>query len=537
MNFKFDSLDYLEAEMSNSEKYIRHRSEICRFLSQIIDRYAKNTALQRLSDFELLIYHANAYYTNPVYKTEKFQNHLAFSDLMQKIHLLMYRFLHEKNPQIMKDREEKRSFFSDYNLEYSIPYFSWNIPSAFMPFLVAYISACTIKNRGILTPDIFFEKLRFYFDKAIEVSQKDTFQYISKDSASKIVSIFPEWCDVYLGRSYFTNLAILLKNFKNNKNNESLVKNGIQPITNVLISSPMIPNPIPYYTNLLLKEYMGYIQNHDSQELFPQLLPWKIDNEMDFIYNLFNNYFLLNIESKCNSIIEIFQKYRINNAKYELTIADYSTFKDEITDILDTILMLEFFVKSSLFIFFHKSNANTDIQKAVANNNLTISILNEQKHIQTFVSITDKCINNISKEIHVFLKRVKQASSSHPERYKKITLNQNYLSGFKEQIHKHIENCKRDVDTKFDSLPAPFFYHEAGLIQKNSYNAYFSKHDIYRILYCLVPQNSVFFLNSPEEFIINSLIKDGFHVPMPPSELAYLLLHFEELFDDGSTNN
>ncbi len=530
MNLKFENLNDLETKMRDSEKYITSCQEICDSLAPIIERYAKNTALQRLSNFQKIIYYANSSIINPFYKTD-LQSIFPTDDLMTQIHCRMFRFLKERKILILKDRN--CSVFSDYVIEYTIPHFSWKIPSVFMPFLAAYISACSPKVKEGLTPDIFFSHFSSYFSRAIYLFQAEPFSYISTDLANKIESICQEWCDVYLGRSYFTNLTDLLKQFKNNKDEKLLVMHSIQPITNVLMNSPIEPNPIPYYANLLLEQHRKEIRAHDNQELFPHLVPWEIQNEMEIVKGFFEEFIVSYIEPLCNSVTALLEEYHINDSKYELAVRNYDAFNDEITTILNQVSVEKENVKRNFCRFFKQSNADPFVQKGVADNILSINIPNERKHLETFWRIIDKLFLNTCKEVETFLKLVNQSSSKHPERYKKISPEKKYLSAFSENISVHIENCRKDLKTKGESLPAPFYYHEKGLIQEISYSLCFSENDIFNILSILIPQNKIPSLESPKEYILDVLNKEGFEIPMTPQELAHLFLRLEKLFHNS----
>lgn len=534
MDLKFDSLNLLESMMESSKKCVKTRTEILKYLCLIMDYCSANTAEQKLAEFESIIYYAHAYLINPVFEVASFQSRIP-SDSMMQIHCLMFRFLHEKFPQIMNVRNEKNSDFSIYGKEFCLPYFSWNIPSVFMPFLAAYIGACSVKHKEALTPDLFFENLSSAFDTALHVSQTEEFSYTDKDLSSQMERMFQEWCDMYLGRSYFTNLAKLLKDFSGNKENERRIEESIQSITNVLLFAPLHPNPIPYYANLLLEKHIEFIHSHDSQELFPHLEPWKINGETDFVHDLVKS--ILDIANLMRDfVLSTWKDHHNSDSRYKLAVKDYPAFEKAIGDCLQFIPEMNRQAHLQLKAFFDQSNSFLDVESAVEKGRLSVSVPNEQKHIEVFTKSIEKYMNDVSEEINTFLKLVKHSSASHPENYKKIKLDSDFLSDFIDNFSKITKNFKNRIDNKLQHLPAPFTYHAPGLIQQNSYGLYFSEQDILKILSIIITESPASLLKQPADSIIDKLTSMGFHIPLSSLELASLFLRLEELCDNSRTN-
>lgn len=532
MDLKFDSLNLLESMMESSKKCVKTRTEILKYLCLIMDYCSANTAEQKLAEFESIIYYAHAYLVNPVFEVASFQSRIP-SDSMMQIHCLMFRFLHEKFPQIMNVRNEKNSYFSIYSKEFCLPYFSWNIPSVFMPFLAAYIGACSVKHKEALTPDLFFENLSSAFDTALHFSQTEEFSYTDKDLSSQIERMFQDWCDMYLGRSYFTNLAKLLKDFSGNKENERRIEESIQSITNVLLFAPLHPNPIPYYANLLLEKHIEFIHSHNSQELFPHLEYWKINGETDFVHDLVKS--VLDITNLMRDfVLSTWKEHHNSDSRYKLAVKDYPAFEKAIGDCLQFIPEMKRQAHLQLKAFFDQSNLCSDIQSAVKDGRL--SDTNKQKHFEAFTKSIEKYMDNVSKEINTFLKLVKHSSALHPENYKKIKPDSDFLSGFIDNFSKITENFKNDIKNNLQNLPAPFTYHAPGLIQQNSYGLYFSEQDILKILSILITESPASLLKQPADSIIDRLTNMGFHIPLSSQELASLFLRLEELCDNSRTN-
>ena len=521
MNFNLDSLKQLEKKISESTNCVTTYTEIYDYLGKITGYYAKNTAVSQLSKFEMAIYSSYTCHENPIFEAISPEGSY-FSNNLSEIHYLMFRFLTDKSHRILSCQTKTSAFSSIYNIEYTVPSFSWEIPYILMPFLAAYIVTCTMKKRASLTPSSFFENLQTSFSEALLYSSK----YISDESSDDMNKIFQEWADNYLGRKYFTNLDKLSQSFSRNKKYRDYVASGVQSLTNVLLNSPVYPNPIPYYVNLLLEDYIKTIRQHNSDELFPRLIPWEINDERAFIRSLTAS-IMFKIKSFRDFIHTELKEHHIADSKYELAVDNSDTFMENVLENYSDIISLCSMSEKILRSFFYSSNTHPDIQKAIANQRLSVSIVNEEKHIKLFIEIINTCIKHISKELDHFFKLVILSSSAKAATSKKVTVEQNYYSAFKRNIYLHTKHCIEDLIKKSKSLPAPFYYHDNGVISHIGFsNICFSEKDVIKIITRINNKD----LGS--EYFHKSLQINGFQFPMPAEELVTLLLNFKKIFPD-----
>ncbi len=521
MDFNLESLKELEKKISDSTNYVTTYTEIYDYLGRITERYAKNTAVLRLSKFEMAIYSSYICHENPIFETISPEGSYSFNNL-SGIHYLMFRFLTDKSHRILIYQTKTSTFSSIYDIEYSVPSFSWKIPYILMPFLAAYIVTCTMKKRSSLTPSSFFENLKTSFSNALLCSQK----YISNESLDDMNKIFLEWADNYLGRKYFTNLDKLSQSFSQNKKHRDYIASGVQSLTNVLLNSPVYPNPIPYYINLLLEDYIKAIKEHTTDELFPRLVPWEINDERTFIRSL-TAFIMFKIRSFRDFIHTELKKHHIADSKYELAVDNSDIFIENILENYSDMISLCSMSEKILRSFFDSSNTHPDIQKAIANQRLSVSIANEEKHIKLFTEIINTCIKRISKELDHFFKLIILSSSAKAASYKKVTVEQNYYSAFKRNIYLHTKHCIEDLVKKSKSLPAPFYYHDKGVISHIGFsNICFSEKEVIKIITKIKNKD----LGS--EYIHKSLQINGFQFPMSARDLVTLLLNFNKIFSD-----
>lgn len=511
-----------EEKMKESKTFISTRTEICEYLNQVSGHYSKNTAFTQLSNFETTIYHAAICQENPVFDYIGPRESSALNPL-SNLHYLMFRFLTNGNSGILDFKITTHRFSSIYSIEYPYPSFKWKIPSIFMPFLAAYILACT-KQKDSWTFSVFFEKLESSFSESLSCAQK----YIPDESQSDMKDFFQAWTANYLGKLYFLNLDKLLQSFSQKEEYQSQILRSIHLLTTVLLHSPLFPNPIPYYLDRLSEHFAKEIKKHEAADLFPHPEPWRINDEQSFVRSL-TAFIMFQIKSFRDSIHAALKKHHIKDSKYELAVDDYPSF---VEDIFKSYLNLYSACEQSEVIlrrFFELSNNNPDVQKGLSNNRLTISYANEEKHIKFFKQLVEKCAESVFKESDKFLKLVSLSSSDRAVHSKKITVKQDYYYTFKKNISTLLRNFKTGLITKYPDLPAPFYYHQPGAISKIGFSDYvFTEQDILKIFSVLVPKTNVLV----SEHILNLLAVKGFQFPMSADGVVNLLLHLNDIIQN-----
>lgn len=513
METKYNDLKLLETELNkDSQNYVITKSEIYNYLMDIGIFYSLNTALNKLKKTEKLLYSSYLSYINPVFTST---NHSSSSnaDLMSNIHYLMFRFLQEKSyGRIRSTKAEELSYYSDNNN----PSFSWKIPFVFMPFLITYIISCSTRKGTSLTPVIFFDNMKKYFPRVLDHSQK----YISEKLSGNMISIFNQWTENYLGKSFFLNLCVLLSKFQDVSHKMS-VYNGIQPIINLLMFAPLSPNPIPFYANLILENYCKNIYEQDKDKLFPHLIPWQINGEPEFICSLTRE-IIYKTELIRDTLPVLLKKHHTDGSIYELAVDNYEDFMNDLSSIYNDIHKLDSdTIKNKLWDFFNLSNTNKTVVSAVFCNSLSISISNEEKHVEKFTEILSGYIDDIISEVDKFMKLVKQTSSSHPEKYKKTNTKQDNYDSLKIYINRKKEACITNITEHIQKLPAPFYYHDNGLINQNGFSStFFSEHDILKILAIIIPEEK----SGAPEYMQKLIQTQKISFPLSPTELVYFLL-------------
>lgn len=519
MELKFSVLEQLEEKMKGQENRITKRTEICKYLNKITEHYSINTASPQLTKFE-----RNLYYSMICHRNSFFESiipmELSNLNPLSNLHYLMFRFLTDKTRGILNYHEDIREFSPLYKVEYPSPSFSWNIPPIFMPFLAAYIIACNDK-KGSLTLSNFFEKLNDAFTRSLSYSQN----YISDESQDDLKNYFQLWTDNYLGKRYFLNLDNLLHLFPNDKQYQAAITQGFYPLTPILLVTPLYPNPVPYYLSLVLEYSIKKMKEQDPENLLPHLDSWEIQNEMAFFRSLVAS-IMFTIKSFRDSIHVAIQTHHIAGSKYELEVDDYISFMEDIYDSSPNLYAFSLQIENILRKFFYHANSDPDIQKGVNNKLLSISIVDEEEHIQLLTKNLDKCVQNVIKESDSLFKNIERSSNGRASDSLKIKVEQNYYSTFKENISKILIHFKKTVMDGYKKLPAPLYYHNKGIIEELGFsNNAFSERDIFKILSILVFHNKIVV----SEYVKETLNSKGFQFPMTADEVVNLLLNLNDI--------
>ena len=517
MALSFNFAKELEIEMANSQYHITSLEELYDYFDQLPDPFSRGTVKSMVKDFEKMIYFSHRCYINPIYKLS-FPIPISLLNGLSNVHTLMYRFLTDPVHGIPKCEAETNTLID------SLPPCTWRIPSIFMPFLAAYISANHARKNSVLSPSIFFESLKHYFDKFLEHSEK----YISPHLLKKMDSIFQEWADIYLGQHYFVNLDKLLSR-SNNETFKNSVSTGITCITNALMCAPLCPNPVSYYANRILEDYKIQIETIGIEEMSSNYIPWDIHHEPDFIYYL-GNIIFSKIELLDNSIYSALEDHHVRDSKYELAIDSYDSFYKDISENLEDLQSFQSHIRVELESFFTHYKQIPDIESAIEDFRLLINGTIEQKHIDSFTRILNKCIDSTISDLEKFLRLVKSASSSNPEKLKKITTEKNYYDNFHADLLLNCENCNADIKSTLKKLPTVFLYNKNpdSLPQQRGYHSFLNIQDILKIISLLHRGSKA----SSDDDKIKILSDNGFFEPMDSRQLALFLLKFNTLFPD-----
>ncbi|WP_395013810.1 hypothetical protein [Robinsoniella peoriensis] len=527
ISYDFRHLDLFEKSLNAEDmKFVTTESEIIKYLNNVSELYASESARIRLVNLKKCMYFSSFSHQNPMYFIS-IKKALGLTDELIHIHELMYLVLSDEKHLYLKFLPSECSLDG-----YKACQFSWHVPHTFMPFLAAYILATADFKHSKNHLAQFYEVAEQYLAKALDQSS----DYVDILPAKCLGEIFPRWTNEYLGRQYFTTLDALYKTYSKNTEQHQILRDSVKGLTYLLLECNCHPSPIPTYIYMLLEHFQKQLHTVTHQNamhslnltsLYEHSEQLVLNDEKATIKNIANQ--LLKMVAELFSFIDDYlKKNHIEGAKYELSIHNFDCFYSKFCSFIFSIEQEQKEIESLIRSYFFNVNSHPNIKAAVSIGNLTISQQYEEKHIQIFSTLIINTFSEIIDSFNKFLTKVFYASEPNPEKHKKLTVEHIYVAELKKTVSKTIQNFNENLETSFKYLPAILYFHDLGFLHKVKYPLdNFEACDILRFIDELTRQYR--YLSS--DHLIKCLQRQGIHFPLTRQHVIKFLLNFEQIIE------
>lgn len=511
--------DFFYDILNDQGECINTGMQLAEYICKITDRQ-QTSAYNYIENFMKYMYFSKFIGCNPYLNTKS----LNITNLPQNImyiHKLMYSLLRKRSTPIFS---VKAAYEDNDEFDFSKPTATWNIPIAFVPFIVIYILASN-KTHALCsskTPtNLFFTTMDAYVDKKSIFS---IFETTFPGKYEDFRNSYEFWKKQFLGAEYLLNLEEMCVKFAQTTDQENTLRYSVSFLTDTLLWYGGKTGPIPKHLNTLLKDYIDELGK--AVESNSQSFLYRHDED----YPIYEKDYINQYIHKLNDVVKeelsiIKQALRDNakeNCKYGIGVNDYQHFKNlcepkylELKDLKENAPII-------LMDMYNFISKQPEIVKNLANKRLS-KVGNERKHIDTFVPKIQKYYSDIIHFFDNFFTLVNKASDKQPEHYDDLLIGENYLKNLEDAIKSTTDRVETFIDTTCSKNSALYKYHDDGYIINHCYYYAEIDRDIANKIICILCEKKDIIPRTN----ISSIKKRQYTFPLNLCQFATLLEDIE----------